>query len=116
MGMTGLEVDHAENGRIAVEKLLDAEPGYYDLVFMDIQMPVMNGYESASAIRAAAEGKGLDDTTITPRPDLGEIPIVALTADAFADDVARARAAGMNAHMSKPMEIELLVKTLKEWL
>ena len=116
MGMTGLEVDHAENGRIAVEKLLDAEPGYYDLVFMDIQMPVMNGYESASAIRAAAEGKGLDDTTITRRPDLGEIPIVALTADAFADDVARARAAGMNAHMSKPMEIELLVKTLKEWL
>ena len=83
---------------------------------MDIQMAVMNGYESASAIRAAAEGKGLDDTTITPRPDLGEIPIVALTADAFADDVARARAAGMNAHMSKPMEIELLVKTLKEWL
>lgn len=116
MGMTGLEVDHAENGRIAVEKLLDAEPGYYDLVFMDIQMPVMNGYESASAIRAAAEGKGLDDTTITPRPDLGEIPIVALTADAFADDVTRARAAGMNAHMFKPMEIELLVKTLKEWL
>lgn len=51
MGMTGMEVDHAENGRIAVEKLLDAEPGYYDLVFMDIQMPVMNGYESASAIR-----------------------------------------------------------------
>lgn len=116
MGMTGLEVDHAENGRIAVEKLLDAEPGHYDFVFMDIQMPVMNGYEAASAIRAAAQGRGLDGTTIDPRPDLGEIPIVALTADAFADDVARARAAGMNAHMSKPMEIDLLVKTLKEWL
>ena len=116
MGMTGLEVDHAENGRVAVDKLLDAEPGYYDLVFMDIQMPVMNGYEAATAIRAAAEGKGPDGVTIDPRPDLGTIPVVALTADAFADDVARARAAGMNAHMSKPMEIELLVKTLKEWL
>lgn len=116
MGMTGLEVDHAENGRVAVTKLLEAEPGYYDLVFMDIQMPVMNGYEAASAIRAAAEGEGLDGEAIEPRPDLGEIPVVALTADAFADDVARARAAGMNAHMSKPMEIELLVKTLHEWL
>ena len=116
MGMTGLEVDHAENGRIAVDKLLDSEPGHYDLVFMDIQMPVMNGYQAASAIRAAAEGKGPDGTTIDPRPDLGTIPVVALTADAFADDVARARAAGMNAHMSKPMEIELLIKTLKEWL
>ena len=79
-------------------------------------MPVMNGYQAASAIRAAAEGKGPDGTTIDPRPDLGTIPVVALTADAFADDVARARAAGMNAHMSKPMEIELLIKTLKEWL
>ena len=83
---------------------------------MDIQMPVMNGYEAAAAIRAAAEGKGPDGEAIDPRPDLGTIPVVALTADAFADDVARARAVGMNAHMSKPMEIELLVKTLKEWL
>lgn len=116
LGMTGLEVDHAENGRRAVEMLLDAEPGHYDLVFMDIQMPVMNGYQAASAIRAAAEGKGLDDIVIDARPDLADLPIVALTADAFADDVARSRAAGMNAHMSKPMEIELLVKTLNEWL
>ena len=116
MGMTGLEVDHAENGRVAVDMLLNAEPGYYELVFMDIQMPVMNGYEAAAAIRAAAEGKGPDGEAIDPRPDLGTIPVVALTADAFADDVARARAVGMNAHMSKPMEIELLVKTLKEWL
>ena len=116
LGLTGVEVEHAENGRLAVEKLLAAEPGHFDFVFMDIQMPVMNGYEAASAIRAAAEGRGLDGTTIDARPDLAEIPIVALTADAFADDVARARAAGMNAHMSKPMEIEVLVKTLKEWL
>ena len=57
---------------------------------------------SRQAPFARRRGQGLDDTTITPRPDLGEIPIVALTADAFADDVARARAAGMNAHMSKP--------------
>ena len=116
MGMTGLEVDHAENGRVAVDMLLNAEPGYYELVFMDIQMPVMNGSEEAAAIRAGAEGKGPDGEAIDPRPDLGTIPVVALTADAFADDVTRARAVGMNAHMSKPMEIELLVKTLKEWL
>lgn len=58
MGMTGLEVDHAENGRIAVEKLLDAEPGYYDLVFMDIQMPVMNGYESAKRYSRRRRGQG----------------------------------------------------------
>ena len=112
----GCTVDRAKDGVECVDMLEKAANGTYQLILMDVQMPVMNGYESASAIRAAAEGKGLDDTTITPRPDLGEIPIVALTADAFADDVARARAAGMNAHMSKPMEIELLVKTLKEWL
>lgn len=107
LGMTKADVVHAENGKIAVEMLADSEPGYFDLVFMDIQMPVMNGYEAAEAIRALGrEG----------RPDLSEIPIIALTADAFNEDIQRARNAGMNSHMSKPMEIPTLVKTLDEWL
>ena len=70
-------------------------------------MPIMNGYEATEAIRAAAEDG---------RPDLAKIPIIALTADAFAEDIRRAHAAGMNAHMSKPMEINALVKTLQEWM
>ncbi len=106
IGMTGAEVERAENGRESFEMLKGHEPGYYDLVFMDIQMPVMNGYEATQAIRGAA----------AERPDLAELPIIALSADAFNEDIQRARAAGMNAHMSKPMEIEALIKTLKEWL
>ena len=76
IGMTGAKVTHAENGRIAYEMLIDSEPGEYDLVLMDIQMPVMNGYEAAKAIRDAS----------TDRPDLAKIPIIALSADAFAED------------------------------
>ncbi len=107
LAMTGVEVERAENGRQAVEMATGHPAGYYDLVLMDIQMPIMNGYEATEAIRAAAEDG---------RPDLAKIPIIALTADAFAEDIRRAHAAGMNAHMSKPMEIEALVKTLQEWL
>ena len=107
LAMTGVEVERAENGRQAVKMATEHEPGYYDLVLMDIQMPLMNGYEATEAIRAAAQ---------EGRPDLAKIPIIALTADAFAEDIRRAHAAGMNAHMSKPMEIEALVKTLQEWL
>lgn len=107
LAMTGVEVERAENGRQAVKMATEHEPGYYDLVLMDIQMPLMNGYEATEAIRAAAQ---------EGRPDLAKIPIIALTADAFAEDIRRAHAAGMNAHMSKPMEINALVKTLQEWL
>ena len=71
---------------------------------MYVQMPVMNGHAATRAIRALA------------RADAATIPIFAMTADAFVEDEKAALAAGMNAHMSKPMEIELLVKTLKEWL
>jgi CheY-like chemotaxis protein len=116
LGMTGVEVERAENGKKAVEKVLSYEPGHFDLIFMDVQMPVMNGYQAATALREAAAGHGLNGEAITPRPDLRFIPIVALTADAFADDIARAHAAGMDAHMSKPMEIGLLIKTLQERL
>ena len=93
MGMTGLEVDHAENGRIAVEKLLDAEPGYYDLVFMDIQMPRMNGYDATRAIRSST------------RDYCKRVPIVAMTANAFAEDVQAAKTVGMNEHIAKPLEL-----------
>lgn len=106
IGMTGAQVDHAENGQEALDALLQHEPNHYDLVFMDIQMPVMNGYEATRAIRAAAkEG----------RSDLAELPIVALSADAFAEDIQKAKAAGMNDHMSKPMEIKNLLRMLDQW-
>ena len=104
--MTGAAVEHAENGKLALDMLLEHEPGYYDIVLMDIQMPVMNGHEAAAAIRAQAD----------KRPDMGQIPIVALSADAFAEDVRHARSAGMNDHMSKPLEIETLVRMLKKWV
>lgn len=106
IGMTGAKVTHAENGRIAYEMLIDSEPGEYDLVLMDIQMPVMNGYEAAKAIRDAS----------TDRPDLAKIPIIALSADAFAEDMKHAKASGMNAHIAKPLEIDSLVKVLGYWL
>ena len=104
--MTGAAVEHAKNGKLALDMLLEHEPGYYDIVLMDIQMPVMNGHEAAAAIRAQAD----------KRPDMGQIPIVALSADAFAEDVRHARSAGMNDHMSKPLEIETLVRMLKKWV
>lgn len=102
-----LTVEHAANGQLAVDTLAAHDAGYFDIVFMDIQMPVMNGYEATRAIRAlAAEG----------REDLEKLPIIALSADAFADDVARSHAAGMDDHMAKPMELGELLKTLGEWL
>lgn len=104
--MTGASVEHAENGKLAVDMVLAHDPGYYDIVLMDIQMPVMNGYEAAETIRSHAD----------ERPDMGEIPIVALTADAFAEDIRRAHSAGMNDHMSKPLEIEMFVHMLQKWM
>jgi CheY-like chemotaxis protein/two-component sensor histidine kinase len=101
---TGLVVEKAENGRIAVEKLQKAPENYYQLVFMDIQMPVMDGYEATKAVRASG------------RKDLQEIPIVAMTADAFTDDVKHATQVGMNGHLSKPIEIDKLLKALEKWL
>ena len=104
--LTGATVDHAQNGKVALDMLTESGPGTYDLVLMDIQMPVMNGYEATAAIREAGE----------ERPDLAQIPIIALSADAFAEDVKHAGAAGMNAHLSKPLEIVPLARTLREWM
>jgi signal transduction histidine kinase/DNA-binding response OmpR family regulator len=101
---TGVTVDKAENGQLAAEKLRESPEGYYDLVFMDIQMPVMDGYEATKVIRSSQ------------RKDLQTIPIVAMTADAFTDDVARAKMVGMNGHLSKPVEINKLLDALDRWL
>ncbi len=105
--LTGAEVDHAENGHIAVDMLVESTPHTYDLVLMDIQMPIMNGYEATEAIR----GYGMSG-----RSDLAEIPIIALSADAFSEDIKHAKNVGMNAHISKPLEIDTLVKTLGQWM
>lgn len=104
LAQTGVMVDKAVNGRLAVERVHEMPAGYYDLIFMDIQMPEMNGYEAVSAIRAS------------DREDLKTLPIVAMSADAFTDDVKHAKDVGMNGHVSKPVEIEKLLKELEKWL
>lgn len=104
LGMVGIQVEMAMNGQLAVDAVSEKEPGYFDLIFMDIQMPVMNGYEAAKAIRAFG------------REDLEKIPIVAMTADAFAEDIRKAEEAGMNDHISKPVDIERLQEALRKWI
>lgn len=102
--MLGLAVDGAEDGEAAVERFVNSAPGDYDLIMMDIQMPRMNGYEAAGAIR------GLN------RPDGRTIPIIAMTADTFAQDIQRAHAAGMDDHLGKPISLERLVEVLSRFL
>ena len=104
IGMTGASVECAENGRQAVEMFTAAPVHYYDLIFMDIQMPQMNGYEAAAAIRALTGHGGAD------------IPIVAMTANAFAEDILRSRNAGMNEHIAKPLDLNKLSMVLQRWL
>ena len=101
---SGFNVETAENGKEAVDKLAASQPGYYDLILMDIQMPVMNGYEATKAIRQ------LDN------PKLANIPIIAMTANAFSEDVSAAKNAGMNAHIAKPIDVGKMMETLKELL
>ncbi len=101
LSMREIEADLAENGKIAVEMFESHEEGYYDAVLMDMRMPVMDGLEASKKIR------GLD------RDDAKNIPIVALTANAFDDDVQRSMQAGLNAHLSKPVEPETLFRTLE---
>ena len=100
--MREAEIDHAENGRIVVEMFEKSAVGYYDAILMDVRMPEMDGLEAAAAIRALG------------RPDAQTIPIVALTANAFDEDVQRSLQVGMNAHLSKPIEPEHLYQTLEE--
>ena len=100
--MEGMETDHAKNGRIVVDMFKNSEAGTYSAILMDIRMPEMDGLEATQAIRA------LD------RPDAKTIPIIALTANAFDEDVQRSLQAGMNAHLTKPVEPDHLFKTLGE--
>ena len=100
----GFTVDAVENGQEAVEKLRAAKPGDYDAVLMDVQMPVMNGYDATRAIRGMAD------------PAIAGLPIIAMTANAFAEDVAAAKAAGMDAHIAKPLDVEKLMQTLAQLL
>lgn len=101
LSMREMEVDHAENGRIAVEKFEKHEEGYYDAILMDMRMPEMDGLEATRRIRAMS------------RADAKSIPIIALTANAFDEDVQHSMQAGLNAHLSKPVEPDVLFETLE---
>lgn len=102
--MTGAEITKAKDGKEALETFQHSTPGYFDLVFMDIQMPVMNGYEATQSIRK------LD------RPDASTLPIIAMTANAFAEDILHAKSAGMNEHIAKPLDMAKLYNILTKWL
>ena len=101
LNMREMEVELAENGKIATEMFEKHEPGYYDAILMDMRMPVMDGLEATRTIRAM------------DREDAKKIPIIALTANAFDEDVQRSMQAGLNAHLSKPVEADALFETLE---
>ncbi len=100
----GLELEWAENGKICIDKFLASEPGYYELILMDIRMPVMNGYDATEAIRALS------------REDAKTIPIIAMTADAFSEDIQHCLECGMNAHTAKPINLNEVVALLKKYI
>ena len=100
LGDAGFSTEVAGNGKTAVDMLGSSEPGYYQLVLMDVQMPVMNGYEAARQIRSLENEK------------LASIPILAMTANAFEEDKQEALKNGMNGHIAKPIDIENLLNTL----
>lgn len=104
VGSTGAAIETAVNGAEAVAKVTASPEGYYHLVLMDIQMPVMDGYEATRRIRALS------------RTDARTVPVIAMTANAFSDDVKKAREAGMNHHIAKPIDIQMLMKTLNTYL
>lgn len=101
---TGVSIDEARNGREAVDKIAASPEGYYDLIFMDIQMPVMNGYDAVKAIR------------MLNRSDAETIPVIAMTANAFSDDIHKAIECGMNSHISKPIDVEELFRQMDCYL
>ncbi|MEG0962893.1 MAG: response regulator [Lachnospiraceae bacterium] len=102
--MFDLEVMLAYNGQEAVECYVNHEVGYFDIIFMDIQMPIMNGYTAAEQIR------------LSKKEDASSIPILAMTANAFSEDVQKAVAAGMNDHIAKPIELQRLLDVMIKWL
>ena len=104
MEETGIAIDEARDGFDAVEKFKQSEIGAYDIIFMDVQMPEMDGYQAAAAIRA------------TEREDAASTAIIALTANAFKEDIDKAIACGMNAHLAKPVEMKSLLCTMNRFL
>lgn len=101
---SGLIIECAEDGTVAVDKVKNSEAGYYDLILMDVQMPIMNGYDATKAIRSL------------PEPELASIPIVAMTANAFNEDKEEALKAGMNDHVAKPLDIDKLFEVIRKLL
>lgn len=99
-----LQVEHAENGKVAVDIFRNSKEKEYALIFMDIQMPLMNGYDAARCIRSSEH------------PAAGTIPIIAMTANAFNEDVQAAFDAGMNGHLAKPIDVEVLYKTIARYI
>ncbi|MFR6312519.1 PTS transporter subunit EIIC [Anaerofustis stercorihominis] len=104
IGYTGADIEKAENGKEALEKYLINKENYYDLIIMDIRMPIMNGYEATEKIR----NSGRDDSET--------VPIIAMTADAFSDDIRKTKEAGMNAHITKPFDINKLMSVMNEMI
>ena len=100
--MHGIETERAENGQLVLDRIKDKEKAGFDLIFMDIQMPVMNGLTATKAIRS------LDD------PEISNIPIIAMTADAFSENVSECLASGMNGHIAKPIDIKLVMKEIRK--
>ncbi|MBR2086532.1 MAG: response regulator [Oscillospiraceae bacterium] len=100
LSQLGFVIETAENGQIAVDMVSESAPGYYDLILMDIQMPVMNGYTATKTIRALENQR------------LAGIPIVAMTENAFAEDIRAAADAGMQGHIAKPIDIGIMTRTL----
>ena len=98
----GITMDHAENGEQAVKIMSNAKPNQYKLILMDIEMPKMNGYEATRAIRKLENAK------------VASTPIYALTADAFSEDIKKAKEAGMNGHISKPVDFNKVIAVIKK--
>ena len=98
------KIDVAQNGKEAVDFFSQAPAYYYDLIFMDIQMPILNGYEATSAIRSL------------PKHGAKTIPIIAMTANAFSEDIALSKISGMNEHIAKPLDLQKLKNVLEKWL
>ena len=104
LSSAGAKIETASNGELAVMKFERMSPNYYDMILMDIQMPVLDGYSATKKIRQL------------PREDAGTIPIIAMTADAFAEDIEAAKAAGMNGHMAKPLDFVTMGREISKYL
>ena len=98
----GFLIDSAENGQIALDKVSQSAPGDYDLILMDLLMPVMDGWQASAAIRRL------------PNPTLSSIPIIALSASVYDNDRKKSREAGINVHLAKPMNFPLLLETIEK--